>query len=250
MITLVSLFLAIGSFALGAWVGWYLRSRPESAPSQDPEMELRELKDAHAGCATRIRNLHLELAQLESQLAMAGIDAPPRLEAPDEPVSEPPPPGTGAARLASLIDALGAERAPDSDAPESEHEPAAFMSILPANLVEDGVKEVDLDGASTAASLDERPAEEVVISLSAAEDPDIEIEVGEADDLKRIKGIGPKIESILNDEGITTFRQVAELDDETIDRLGETLGAFRGRIERDDWVGSARRLLGERTLSY
>ena len=58
------------------------------------------------------------------------------------------------------------------------------------------------------------------------------------------EGIGPKIEAILHDHGITTFRQIAELDETQVDALGEALGSFRGRIVRDDWVGAARQMVG------
>ncbi len=62
------------------------------------------------------------------------------------------------------------------------------------------------------------------------------------DDLTRIKGIGKQIEARLNELGIFTFEQLSKLTDEDIRELAEVL-AFPGRIERDDWVGQARRLL-------
>lgn len=68
---------------------------------------------------------------------------------------------------------------------------------------------------------------------------------GPADDLKRISGVGPKLEAMLNDQGITTFAQLAELDDEGVDALQERLTQFPGRIRRDDWVEQAKRLAAE-----
>ena len=41
-----------------------------------------------------------------------------------------------------------------------------------------------------------------------------------ADDLKKIEGIGPKIASVLADEGVTTFAQLAEM---SVDQVKETL---------------------------
>jgi predicted flap endonuclease-1-like 5' DNA nuclease len=261
MTTLVALFLAVGSFALGLWVGWYFRGRPESAPAVDPEVELRELREAHVSYATRIRTLHLELAQLESVLAMAGVDTP-RLEATDPDTVLEVPTEAGAARLASLITALG--HRDDVDTEAAPHGPAAFMSILPADIVEEAVRnpptdmrpaaqEIQTDvepAARTADRVVDQTVDGVVISLPEdTDDSHLRIEVRPRDDLKLIRGIGPKIESILHENGITTFRQVAELDDSTIDRLGETLASLRGRIERDDWVGSARDLMSESTVS-
>ena len=70
------------------------------------------------------------------------------------------------------------------------------------------------------------------------------VEAG-ADDLQRIKGIGPKLEAVLHDNGITRYQQIADLDADAIAQLDEQLG-FSGRIERDGWVEQARALLAER----
>ncbi|MFK8083055.1 MAG: hypothetical protein AB8B97_22470 [Granulosicoccus sp.] len=61
----------------------------------------------------------------------------------------------------------------------------------------------------------------------------------EKDDLKLIKGIGPVMERTLNDLGVTTFKQLANFDQADIDKVSDAIGAFSGRIERDDWVGKA-----------
>lgn len=63
------------------------------------------------------------------------------------------------------------------------------------------------------------------------------------DDLQRIRGIGPVIDGLLRGLGITTFRQIAALSPQEQGRLGQLLGAFPGRIERDDWVGQAAALV-------
>jgi predicted flap endonuclease-1-like 5' DNA nuclease len=62
------------------------------------------------------------------------------------------------------------------------------------------------------------------------------------DDLKQIKGIGPGIEALLHGIGITTFRQIAGLSADDRRRVGDLLGLFETRIERDDWVTQARAL--------
>jgi NADH-quinone oxidoreductase subunit J len=65
------------------------------------------------------------------------------------------------------------------------------------------------------------------------------------DDLKRIKGIGPKLESLLHRNGITTFLQIATLTPEEVAALDEQLEEFKGRIERDNWIEQARQLILE-----
>lgn len=61
------------------------------------------------------------------------------------------------------------------------------------------------------------------------------------DDLKRIRGIGARLESQLNDIEVTTFAQIATWSDEDIDAVASELRVFPGRIRRDGWVEGARR---------
>ncbi len=65
---------------------------------------------------------------------------------------------------------------------------------------------------------------------------------GRADDLKRIRGIGPKIEAQLNALGIWHFDQIAGLNADEIAWIDSQLEGFQGRIERDDWVAQAQAL--------
>ena len=64
----------------------------------------------------------------------------------------------------------------------------------------------------------------------------------EGDDLTRIKGLGPKLATRLNDLGVTRFDQIAAWDDAEMDRIDSQLRRFEGRIRRDDWPGQARLL--------
>lgn len=65
---------------------------------------------------------------------------------------------------------------------------------------------------------------------------------GEADDLKKIKGVGPKLVTMLKEQGVTTYAQIAAWSDADVARIDETLGRFKGRIERDQWVEQAKLL--------
>jgi NADH-quinone oxidoreductase subunit E len=58
------------------------------------------------------------------------------------------------------------------------------------------------------------------------------------DDLKKVRGIGPKTEQLLKEMGITSYRQIAGLRDDDIVYLAAAVDAFPGRI-RKDWIGSA-----------
>ncbi len=67
---------------------------------------------------------------------------------------------------------------------------------------------------------------------------------GEADDLKRLKGVGPVLEGKLNEAGIFHFWQVAALNEGQIAGLEEEMG-FPGRITREEWLAQASALAGE-----
>ena len=62
---------------------------------------------------------------------------------------------------------------------------------------------------------------------------------GPADDLTILKGVGPKLAGLLAAQGLTRFDQVASLSPGQLSALDESLGAFRGRLERDRVVEQA-----------
>jgi len=61
---------------------------------------------------------------------------------------------------------------------------------------------------------------------------------GEADDLKKISGVGPKLEGVLNEIGVFHFWQIAEWGPAEIEYMDDRL-SFKGRIERDGWIKQA-----------
>ncbi len=69
------------------------------------------------------------------------------------------------------------------------------------------------------------------------------------DDLQRIKGVGPAIEKTLNEMGIVSFRQIADMSEYDIDRVARRLKGFRTRIYREDWIGQARELRDQAVIA-
>ena len=63
---------------------------------------------------------------------------------------------------------------------------------------------------------------------------------GSADDLKQIKGVGPKLEALLNEMGFYHFDQIAGWSDAEIAWVDHNLEGFKGRVSRDDWVSQAK----------
>ncbi|KIN61410.1 NADH dehydrogenase i, e subunit [Sulfitobacter noctilucae] len=69
-----------------------------------------------------------------------------------------------------------------------------------------------------------------------------------ADDLKMIKGVGPKLENMLNGMGIFHFDQIAKWGEAEIAWADLNLKGFKGRVSRDNWVDQASKLAaGEET---
>ena len=62
---------------------------------------------------------------------------------------------------------------------------------------------------------------------------------GPPDDLLKLKGVGPKMATLLNERGITRFDQLAKLSDSQVEAIDASLGAFRGRFSRDRIVAQA-----------
>ena len=60
------------------------------------------------------------------------------------------------------------------------------------------------------------------------------------DDLKKIHGIGPIIERVLNRMGTHTYLQIAQWDQTDIVRVADKLNTFPDRIVRDNWVEGAK----------
>ena len=65
------------------------------------------------------------------------------------------------------------------------------------------------------------------------------------DDLQVLKGVGPFIEDKLNALGITTYRQIANMNAKLEEQVNKAIEFFPGRIKRDQWANQAKILLGE-----
>ena len=63
--------------------------------------------------------------------------------------------------------------------------------------------------------------------------------IGDPDDLLQVKGIGPKLNTLLISLGIRRFDQIAAWGGEEIAKVDGHLGTFKGRIVRDAWVEQA-----------
>ncbi len=63
---------------------------------------------------------------------------------------------------------------------------------------------------------------------------------GKADDLKQIKGVGPKLENLCNSLGFYHFDQIAAWTEDEVAWVDVNLKGFKGRVSRDNWVEQAK----------
>ncbi|MGB5377171.1 NrfD/PsrC family molybdoenzyme membrane anchor subunit [Muriicola sp.] len=104
--------------------------------------------------------------------------------------------------------------------------------------VQAGNKEVKVAKTPAKASVTDEGKVSDLLSKLGAFDPAKD----KADDLKKIKGIGPKMETTLNQIGIYTFAQVSKMTNIEYDLLDDITGSFPGRAQRDDWARQAKKL--------
>ncbi|WP_293440072.1 endonuclease [Planktotalea sp.] len=89
-------------------------------------------------------------------------------------------------------------------------------------------EDFDGDGVREGADPGTKPA-----TLAAARE-------GGADDLKRIKGIGPKLEKLCNTMGFFHFDQIAAWTPDEMAWVNANLEGFKGRATRDKWIDQAK----------
>lgn len=131
----------------------------------------------------------------------------------------------------------GAERLTDDGPPETQDGTSEAQEPPTASArVSDAAKKAGeaARAMADAVSGPMPPAEPVKPeSLSAARE-------GGPDDLKKIKGVGPKLEELLHSLGFYHFDQVAAWGPGEVAWVDSNLEGFNGRATRDDWVGQAK----------
>ena len=68
---------------------------------------------------------------------------------------------------------------------------------------------------------------------------------GQPDDLKKISGVGPKLEGLLHQNGVFHFDQIAAWTPAEVAYMDDQL-SFKGRIARDNWIEQAAAMAAEK----
>ncbi|MGB8814891.1 MAG: hypothetical protein WCC57_17055 [Paracoccaceae bacterium] len=238
------LFLAAIVGLIAGWIIWGRRS--EAAGGVDAD-EASRLRAALADCqskgqaqAGRVSALEQELAAAESRARQAAADV------------------AGAENRAAdaRADAARAEAAREAAAKHTSMIVAPVMAVpatvtpktkavvvaTPKTTSKAAPKTETVTATKPAAKAAAKKAVEVVpgapvkpATLKAARG-------GKADDLKLIKGVGPKLAALCNKLGFWHFDQIAAWTEAEIAWVDENLEGFKGRVVRDEWVVQARDL--------
>jgi predicted flap endonuclease-1-like 5' DNA nuclease len=140
------------------------------------------------------------------------------------PTTRPAPTATKAAQSYNEVDPAGAANADPGAAPAPAGSPARSA----------GPRGDDESISAKAAAVPE--GDEVAPETLSAP------RAGEGDDLKRIKGVGPKLEQMLHEMGFWHYDQIAGWGPAEVAWVDRNLTGFRGRVSRDDWVAQAKLL--------
>ena len=114
----------------------------------------------------------------------------------------------------------------ETSAAPSAPEPAPAPAAEPASVTAPVAQAPEFEAVEDAV----RPE-----ALSRARD-------GGADDLKMIKGVGPKLEIMLNELGFYHFDHIAGWSAAEVAWVNDNLAGFKGRVSRENWVEQARKL--------
>ena len=106
--------------------------------------------------------------------------------------------------------------------------PTKAAQGMPEKVIADIETSLDAQESVKTAS---KPAKATKASKSAS-----------GDDVKLLSGVGPALAKKLNDAGIVSFAQIADLSADEIAKLDEELN-LGGRFEREEWQVQARELM-------
>jgi predicted flap endonuclease-1-like 5' DNA nuclease len=237
--------LIILAALLGLIVGWVIWGR--AGGSAKAEAELAACREGTTAKDTRITTLESELEAArgealaaEKAAMLAAEEAVPAAEAAaaqahaeDDAKLH----AVEAERDAARAEALAAEKAAMLAAGEAAAVAEAVEADHGAHPMHPG-EDYDGDGKLEGTDEGTKPA-----TLDAPRDAG-------ADDLKQIKGIGPKLEQLCHALGFYHFDQIAAWSADEIAWVDANLQGFKGRVSRDNWVAQAKTLAAGGTTEF
>ena len=259
LVTEILVYLAVAALIgllLGYLIwGWGRRERIAAARAEGAA-SARTSVDGDAAAHARLEasdaersRLQAEVERLTAQLKQAG-SSQRKLELVDTPAA------VAAAAPEAVLAPIGQGSEVDAETAFLPSEDAIITPIeeraarpgidAPAPPAPKAALETTVGSDMAAAPLAPEPgAAEDPPAVAAAPPPPpslLDERPAEVDDLKRIKGVGPVLENVLNSKGVYLFHQVANFTSADVAWVNEAIDAFPGRIERDGWVAQAQNL--------
>ncbi len=210
---------------LGLLAGWFIwgRRTPEDAG------EVNRLRAALDACNAKGRDQTARITGLEGDLSAAKAAASESAAKAERAMAANAAAASiSAAAVVTQADPKAAAsngQAPSAEAKPAQAKAAKAASPAPASKPDSG------KAASAAPKAADKPK-----SLTKARG-------GKPDDLKLIKGVGPKLEALCNKLGFYHFDQIASWTEKEIAWVDGNLEGFKGRVTREDWVQQARDLM-------
>ncbi len=172
-----------------------------------------------------------EIAASRANVAAVDSMGPSSLAATAEDTAAQEKAAAQAAEEKALADAAAAKAKADAE---------AKAAAAKAKADAEAAKGEDYDGDGILEGENEGTRPE---ALSAARE-------GGADDLKKIKGVGPKMEQTCNELGFYHFDQIAAWTDQEVAWVNANLKGFKGRVTRDNWVEQAKLLAAGKDTEF
>ena len=199
------------------------------ARTEGLERDLGEAKEANGACKREVERLEARITDLQRASAGSGGGALGLVGSTGSSTSGSAAGATGGAAGGGALGLVGNTDA----AAGGQNEPGYRQKAAsPSHLAEAGGQSFS-DSQSAASGGSGEEAEGVrPEALSGARG-------GIADDLKKISGVGPKLEKTLNGLGIFHFAQIAAFTPDNVAWVDRHL-RFKGRIEREQWIEQAK----------
>jgi predicted flap endonuclease-1-like 5' DNA nuclease len=213
---------------LGLFAGWLIwgRRAPEDAGEAD------RLRAALEACNAKGRDQTARITALEGDLSAAKAAASESAAKAERAAAASASAAAVAAQAAPKVVASNGQ-APSAAAKPAPAKAAKASSAAPASKPDSGKA---ASAASDAAKETAPKAADKPKGLTKARG-------GKPDDLKLIKGVGPKLEALCNKLGFYHFDQIASWTEKEIAWVDDNLEGFKGRVTREDWVQQARDLM-------
>lgn len=234
--------IAVVGLVVAVVLLWWLfgRSKPEeiARPTVEPAKPAKPLEPVKPEI---IAAEPARFKPIEPKAPPVTPAAPPPAHAPAAKIAPPAEPAP-AAKPAPVAEpaAKAAPPAPKPAAkPKAAAKPAAKKTAAKEPAAKPAVKSATKAAAKPAAKKTAKPAPAAAVIPEEPTVPPPPAPKTGADNLQLLKGVGPKLVVLLNGLGVTSFRQVADWTAADIAAIDPQLGAFQGRIARDNLVDQA-----------